>query len=68
MTIKTKHATAEYRDGYDRIFSKPQPSSKEEFNKSLLEGALVHAKTLPNPFEQDRDELERIFNSPKAPE
>ena len=23
MTIKTKPATSEYRDGYDRIFSKP---------------------------------------------
>ena len=29
MTIKTKPATAEYRDGYDRVFSKKQPPSEE---------------------------------------
>lgn len=51
MTIKTKPATAEYRDGYDRIFSKPteglelSQANLQKVLDSIPEGESITLKT-----------------------
>lgn len=64
MTIKTKPATAEYRDGYDRVFCKPQPLSEEAaIVDRVAEAMLVGVNGQPWPVRPMAAKRYRPVNS-----
>lgn len=82
MTIKTKPATADYRNGYDRIFSKLHDGMElsqanlqkvcEEIHANLRPGETITLKPTragtPFPSPEDVAALEKFCCAPKAPE
>lgn len=74
MTIKTKPATAEYRDGYDRIFSKPQMSEEAQIVDRVADATLAAMSTDEYRARAKRNYDEGLHRirirdaQPKAPE
>jgi hypothetical protein len=71
MTIKTKPATSEYRDGYDRIFSKPHEGlelSQAEQLKARQPDPEGESIALKPTTAHVWVETDVSFKWPKAPE